>query len=262
MQQDKPKFTNACREMSTILEYFITVDQLRCQCVYCGKCFTLDSPIDIREKHFETDHPEGYAKMMEKERNGKPIIQGQTNVENISVSKPRVKTSKVWKFFHLNSDKTKVICEICGRNLTRKSQNTTTMRSHLIYSHQIFVEASVPCKTEKTKKTKKDKGALMEPQKVKPFEYISEYILKSDIKSTRHISNVRIYCKDGVVSTHKIFLASLSTYLSDLFLENDTSDLILPDFEMKEVLMGFDNFELKSLLGKSQLYKMFNSFKK
>ena len=245
--------------MSKILEYFISVDQFRCQCAYCGKCFTLDSPIDIREKHFETEHPEVYAKIIEKERNGTPINQGQTNVENISVSKTRVKRSKVWKFFHLNSDKTKVICEICGRNLTRKSQNTTTMRSHLIYSHQIFVEASVPCKT---KKTKKDIGALMEPQKVKPFEYISEYILKSDIKSTRHISNVRIYCKDGVVSTHKIFLASLSTYLSDLFLDNDASDLILPDFEMKEVLMGFDNFELKSLLGKSQLYKMFNSFKK
>ena len=100
-------------------------------------------------------------------------------------------------------------------------------------------------------KTRTEVREILESQKEKPFECISEYILKSDIKSTKNISNVRIYCKDGVLSTHKILLASMSKYLSDLFLENnDTSDIILPDFLIRDVLQGFENDDLKMLLGK------------
>ena len=74
-----------------------------------------------------------------------------------------------------------------------------------------------------------------------------------------------------MVSTHKILLASISNFLSDLLRENtDFSDIILPDFNMKDVLLGFENFVsqnddrtsneiLKLLLGKPQLQSIFFS---
>ena len=194
--------------------------------------------------------------------------------------------SKVWNYFHFNTDKTKNICNICSKALVYCGGSTTIMWKHLNDTHNIKKE-KIMVKNRKSSnadresemenhveniaenshsesKTSKKNKAFSDSQKEKPFENISEYILQSDMRSTRNISNVRIYCEDGVVSTHKIFLASISNFLSDLFKENDDiSDIILPDFNMKDVLLGLENFVskndfqntneiLKLLLGKRQ----------
>ena len=269
-------------KMSNILEYFISVDSVRCQCVFCGKCFTLDSPLDIREKHLESEHPQGLAKIKSVAQKDKPSNQGYSNDKGT-----RKKRSKVWYYFKMNADKTGSICNICSKTLVNNGGSTGNMWSHLTELHNIKkeiysvtdiktlkadreilfskVESPVEYLSEKTpykSNYSKENQAFFDLQK--PFENISEYILKSDIRSTRNISNVRIFCKDGVIPTHKILLASFSKYLSDLFIENtDISDIILPDFNKKDVVLGLENFVsekdfqtsheiLKLLLGKRQ----------
>ena len=100
-------------KMSNILEYFVTVDSVRCQCVFCGKCFTLDSPVEIREKHLETEHPQGFAKIKTVAQRDKPSNQGfasdeETSFQNRSEDLPRYykNRSKVWYYFKRNADKT------------------------------------------------------------------------------------------------------------------------------------------------------------
>jgi len=269
-------------KMSNILEYFVTVDSVRCQCVFCGKCFTLDSPVEIREKHLETEHPQGFAKIKTVAQRDKPSNQGyasdeETSFQNRSEELPRYykNRSKVWYYFKRNADKTRNICNICSQTLFNNKGSTGNMWKHLNDKHDIKKEKILDSKIENPveyiseespykSNISKENRAFLDSQKEKPIESISEYILKSDMRSTRNISNVRIYCKDGVVSTHKVLLASISKCLSDLFKENnDVSDIILPDFNMKDVLLGLENFVsvndgqttneiLKLLLGKRQ----------
>ena len=248
------------KKMSSIPEYFIPVDSVRCQCVFCGKCFTLNSPLDIREKHLESEHPQGFSKIKSAAITDKPSNQGYTSEKEISSlnRSTRKKRSKVWYYFKRNADKTGNICNICSKTLSG-TRTTGQMLKHLINVHNIKKEKLLwdkeilDLKVENPVELRSDKSpnklifsrenrAFIDLYKEKPFENISEYILKSDIRSTRNISNVRIFCLDGVVSTHKILLASISNFLSDLLKENnDNSDIILPDFNMKDVLLGFEN---------------------
>ena len=98
--------------MSTILDYFIPIDSVRCQCVFCGKCFLLNSPVELQEKHLETKHPQGFAKLKSVEKEDEPFNQGYTNDEEKSYQiksketlqngKPKCKIrSKVLSLIHI-----------------------------------------------------------------------------------------------------------------------------------------------------------------
>ena len=132
--------------MSTILDYFIPIDSVRCQCVFCGKCFLLNSPVELQVKHLETKHPQGFAKLKSVEKEDEPFNQGYTSDEEKSFQnrrkeygiygKRRIK-SKVWYYFHLNSDKTRNICNICSKTLVNNGSSTTNMWRHLNDAHNI-----------------------------------------------------------------------------------------------------------------------------
>ena len=126
--------------MSNILEYFIPVDSVRCQCIFCGKCFALDSPLDIsiREKHLEFEHPQGFSKIKSAAITDKPFYQRYssdkgTSLQNRSEELPRYykNRSKVWYYFKRNADKTGNICNICSKTLSG-TRTTGQMLKHLI----------------------------------------------------------------------------------------------------------------------------------
>merc|ERR1719422_781074 len=68
------------------------------------------------------------------------------------------------------------------------------------------------------------------------------------VRTCKPVSNVNLVCREGVVYSHKIVLASVSdfvkTLLSDIPVGDDVS-VFLPDFSKKEVNKLLENILLK-----------------
>ena len=77
------------------------------------------------------------------------------------------------------------------------------------------------------------------------------------------MSNVNLVCRDGVVYSHKIVLASVSdfvkTLLSDIPVGDDVS-VFLPDFSRKEVNKLLENILLKRRSDNSDLCAVLHYF--
>ena len=85
--------------------------------------------------------------------------------------------------------------------------------------------------------------------------------LSSLHQETGHVSNLSVVCGDGVLASHKIVLAGVSTFIKSILADIPVGDqvtVIMPDFcvdEMEEFLQMIisekvsDNFPLCSAFG-------------
>ena len=57
------------------------------------------------------------------------------------------------------------------------------------------------------------------------------------LENSSGVTNARIVCKDGIISSHKILVASTSEFIKNIMRDipcNDDITLILPDFSQSE----------------------------
>ena len=77
------------------------------------------------------------------------------------------------------------------------------------------------------------------------LDFILEYLSSSLSDGSDTTADILIHCNDGVVSTHRLVLASISEMLSSIF-KHDTWDepitIILPDFDSRELSSYLKDF--------------------
>ena len=83
------------------------------------------------------------------------------------------------------------------------------------------------------------------------------------LENSTGVTNTKIVCKDGIISSHKILVASTSEFIKNIMRDipcNDDITLILPDFEQSEMIQilskVFCNEEEHSDIDKSASIKI------
>ena len=76
------------------------------------------------------------------------------------------------------------------------------------------------------------------------------------LENSSGVTNTKIVCKDGIISSHKILVASTSDFIKNIMRDipcNDDITLFLPDFTKSEVLMLIYNVIDQNISGKEDI---------